>query len=79
MLKKYPSDKINVAKKRCKENFARAPTHHSFTFNSRFLYELKHKVHLPKSVCGIFHFRFRLVFIKVYNFVQQKVYGIIHI
>ena len=26
--------------------FSRAPTHHSLTINSRFLYELKHKVHL---------------------------------
>ena len=51
---------------------SQAPTHHSFTFNSRFLYELKHKVHLSKSVCGIFYFRFRFVFIKVYIFVQQK-------
>ena len=51
---------------------SRAPTHYSFTFNSRFLYELKHKVRLSKSVCGIFHFRFRHVFIKVYFFVQQK-------
>ena len=49
---------------------SRAPTHHSFTFNSRFLY--KHKVHLFKIVCGIFHFRFRLVFIKVYILAQQK-------
>ena len=51
---------------------SRAPTHHSFTFNSQFLYGLKHKVHPSKSACGIFHFRFCLVFIKVYIFVQQK-------
>ena len=47
---------------------SRAPTHHSFTFNLRFNYELKHKVRLSKTVCGIFHFRFRFVFIKVYIF-----------
>ena len=29
-------------------------------------------VHLSKTVCGIFYFRFCLVFIKVYVFVQQK-------
>ena len=46
--------------------------HHNFTFNMRFLYELKHKVHLSKTVCGIFHFRFRFVYIKVYFFVQQN-------
>ena len=55
-------------------------TLHSFTFNSQFLYELKHKVHLSKTECGIFHFRFRLVFIaqqkvwtlKRHNFFQNK-------
>ena len=43
-----------------------APTHHSFTFNSQFLYELKYMVHLSKIIHGIFHFRF--------CFVQQKVW-----
>ena len=46
-----------------------APTHHSFTFNSQFLYELKYKVRLSEILCGIFQFRFRFVFIKVYIFV----------
>ena len=35
---------------------SRAPTHHGFTFNFRFLYELKHKARLSKAVCGIFYF-----------------------
>ena len=52
------------------------PPHYSFTFDSRLLYELKHKVRLSRSVCGIFHFQFRLVFIKVYIFVQQKTWTI---
>ena len=65
MVKKIPSDKI-------KTFHSRAPTHHSFTFNLRFLYELKHKVHLSKTMSGIFHFRFRFVFIKVYIFVPQN-------
>ena len=45
MLKKFPSDKINGTKN---DLFflPQAPPHHSFTFNLRFLYELKHKVHL---------------------------------
>ena len=51
---------------------SRAPTYHSFTFNLRFWYELKHKARLSETVCGIFHFRFRFVFIKVYIFVQQS-------
>ena len=72
MLKKIPSsDKINVTKN---ELFflSRAPTHYSFTFNPRFLYELKHKVCLSKNVYGIIHFQIRFDFIEVYNFSQEK-------
>ena len=72
MLKKFPSDKINGTKN-VLFFLSRAPTHHSFTFNLRFLYELKYKARLFKTVCGIFHFRFRFVSIKVYVFVQQNV------
>ena len=70
MSKKFPSGQDE----RYKKSFflLRVPTHHSFTFNLRFLYELKHKVRLSKTVCGIFHFQFRFVFIKVYIFVQQN-------
>ena len=68
MLRIFPSDKINSTK-----NALFFPlqtlTHHSFTFNMRFLYELKHKGFLSKTVYGIFHFRFRFVSIKVYIFV----------
>ena len=71
MLKKFPSDKINGTKNAL-FFLSRAPTHHSFTFNLRFLYELKDMVHLSKTVCGIFHFQFRLVFIKVHITVQQN-------
>ena len=39
MLKKFPSDEINGTN-----------AHHSFTFNLRFLYELKHKIRLSKTV-----------------------------
>ena len=69
MLKKFSSDKINSIKNALFFHSS-APTHDSFTFNLRFLYE--HKVRLSKTVCGIFHFRFRFVFIKVYVFVQQN-------
>ena len=68
MLKRIPSDKINGTKN-VLLFLSRAPTHHSFTFNLRFLYELKHKVLFSKTVCGIFPFRFRFVFMKVYIFV----------
>ena len=71
MLKKYSLDKINGTKNAL-FFLLRAPTHHSFTFNLEFLYELKHKVRLSETVCGIFHFRFHFVFIKVHIFVQQN-------
>ena len=41
MLKKFPSDKINVTKDAL-FFLSQAPTHHSFTFNLQFLYKLKH-------------------------------------
>ena len=69
MLEIFHQDKISGTKNA--SFLLRAPTHHSFTFNLRLLYELKDKIHLCKIVCGIFHFRFRLDFIKVYIFVQQ--------
>ena len=65
MLKEFLSDKINITKNAF-VSLSQAPTYDSFTFNLRFLYELKLKVHLSKTVCGIFHFRFRFVFSKVY-------------
>ena len=71
MLEKLSSGKTNGTKNGLLF-LLRAPTHHSFTFKSEFLYELKHKVRLSKTVRGIFHFRFRFVFIKVYIFVQQN-------
>ena len=49
MLEKYPSDKINVTKN-VLFFLSQAPTYHSFTFNLQFLYELKHKVRLSKTV-----------------------------
>ena len=64
MSKKIPSDKIKGTKNAL-FFLSRAPTHHSFTFNLRFLYELEHKAPLSKTGCGIFNFRFRFVFIKV--------------
>ena len=71
MLKKFPSDKTNSTKN-APFSLSRAPTHHSFTLTCYSHNELKHKVLVSKTVCGIFHFRFRFVFIKVYTFVQQN-------
>ena len=67
-VKKVSSDKITGTKNPL-FFLSRAPTRHSFTFNLRFLYELKHKIRLSKTVRGIFDFRFHFVFIKVYIFV----------
>ena len=71
LLKKLPSDEINGTKNAL-FFLSQAPTHHSFTFNFRVLYELKCKVRVPKTMCGIFHFRFHFVFIKINIFVQQN-------
>ena len=65
-VKKFPSGKINNTKN-ARFFLSRAPTHHSFTFNLRFLYELKHI-----SQCGVSIFRFCFIFIKVYIFVQEN-------
>ena len=73
MSKKIPSDKINSTKNAL-FFLSRAAIHHSFTFDLRFLYELKHKVCLSKTVCGIFHFRFCFVFNKIFIFAQQNVW-----
>ena len=70
MLKKILSDKINGTKNAL-FFLSRAPTDHSFTFNLQFLYELKHKVRLSKTVWDL-HSRFRFVNIRVYIFVQQN-------
>ena len=67
----FPSDKINGTKN-AHIFLSRAPTQHSFTLNSRFFYELKHRVRLSKTVSGIFHFRLRFIFIKVFIFVRQN-------
>ena len=70
MLTKFPSDKLNVSK------------------NALFLFLLfffsrelqittvllltEAQVHLSKTVCGIFPLQFRLVFIKLYIFIQKR-------
>ena len=64
MLTEFPLDKINVTKKVLLV-LLRVPT--------QSLLELKHMVHLSKTVGGIFHFLFRIDFIKLYIFVQKKV------
>ena len=71
MLKEFSSNKINGTKN-VLVFLLRVLTHHSSTLNLWFLYQLKYKVCLSKNMCGIFHFRFRFVFIKVYTYFQQN-------
>ena len=52
--------------------FSRVPTHHNFTFNLKFLYNLKNSVQLSKIVCMIFYFWFGPVFMEGCIFVQLK-------
>ena len=73
MLQNFPLHKIN-GRENALFSLLRAPTHNSFTFNLRFLYELKHKVRLSRIVCGSFHFQFLIVFISLY-FCSTKCMG----
>ena len=59
-VKNISFDQINV-KINAPFFLLRASFHQSFTFNSQFIYKLK--VRGFKCMCGIFHFRFRSVFI----------------
>ena len=71
MLKKFPSDKTHDTKNAL-VFLSQAPTRYSVIFNLRFLYELRHKFCLSKTVYGIFHFQFHFVFFSVYIFVKQN-------
>ena len=67
MVKTFPSNKKNFTKNSL-FFLLPAPTPHSFTFNSSFVYGLKLEVYL----CRMFHFQSRFVFINVYIFIEQK-------
>ena len=66
-VKRFPSDKINITK-------TAVFLSNLFNFNLQFLYQLMHMVYLSKTVCGIFHFQFCLIFIEIYIFVQQNMF-----
>ena len=66
MLKKFPSDKINVTKNALFFFRELQLITVILSIRNSYRYELKHKFHLSKTVCGIFDFRFRLVFVEVY-------------
>ena len=78
MLKNTPSDKIN-GRKNAFFFLSRAPNHHSFTLVLGFLYELKHKVHLSKTMFGIsifnsvpFLLKFIFLFDKMHELLDFK-------
>ena len=75
MLKKFPSNKIKGTN--ALFFLSRSPTHLSFIFDFRFLYELKDKARLSKTVCEIFHVWFRFAFIKAYIFVHQNTWALV--
>ena len=74
MLKNFPPDKISGTKN-VLFFLSRSPTHHGFTFNLRFFYELKPKICLFKTMCRIFHFPFRFVSIE-FIFLFNKMHGL---
>ena len=63
MLKKFPSTKQTVQK---------MPSFFCRELQLITVLLLICEVGLSKTVCGIFHFRFRFVFIKVYIVAQQN-------
>ena len=67
----YTSDRINGTKI-APFFLSQTSTHHSFTFNMRFLYEQKHKICLSKAVCGIFYIRFRFILLKFMFLCNKK-------
>ena len=73
MLEKIPSDKTNGLTNAL-FFLSWGSTHHSFTFDLRFSYELEHKFCPSKILRRIFHFWFRSVFIKfifLFNKMQE--------
>ena len=73
LKKKIPSDKVNGTKNAL-FLLSKAPTHHSFTFNLRFLYELKHEFRLSETVCGIFD---SVPFLLKFIFLFSKMHGLL--
>ena len=71
MLNRFPSDKINFTKKHTLFSFS-----YSFTFNSLFLYELKHMVCVEFSIFNSVSFLSKFIFLfnkkhglkKLFNF-----------
>ena len=72
MLKKFLLDKKRGSKDALLLLFW-APTHHRFAFNKRFSYELKHKIHISKTVYEIFqYYLYPIIFQILWHFLITK-------
>ena len=75
MLKKNITlNKMNVSKNAL-IFLLRAPTNHSFSFNLGFIYEVKHKFCLSKTVCGTFNFQFCFIYLR-FIYLFNKMHGL---
>ena len=72
MLKKSPSDNKNLEKKNSTRFSLGSSNSSVLLLIHNFLHKLKHRVCFSNRECGIFHFWFCFVFIKIYTFVQQN-------
>ena len=70
VVKQFPSEKIHGTKNAL-FFLSWTPAHHSYTFNSRFSYQLKEKVRLFKKV-SLFLLKFILLFENKYRFPDFK-------
>ena len=71
MLKKFPSDKINVTKN-APFFLLRAPTHHSFTFNLRYTSLYNCVWDFPFFDFALFLLKFLLLFNKMHRLFDFK-------
>ena len=78
MLKKSPSGKINGTKDAL-FFLSRAPTHHRFTFNLRFLHELKHTRSVSLKLCVEFPMFDSVSFLLKFIFLFSKIHGLFDI
>ena len=77
MLKKIHRTKLTL-QKMVPFFLLRAPTHHRFTSNLRFLFEMKHKVRLFKSVQNFLFSIPSVLFLLQFMFLIDKKHGKVH-
>ena len=75
MLKKIPLEKMNVTKNAL-FFLSQAPTYRSFTFDLRFLYELKHTRFDSLKLCVGFSIFDSVSFLLKFIFLFKKIHGL---